>query len=608
MTRVETSCAGSSAVTTGADPLPEPAYPILAVSERSTCKYEILRTVTPRVLRDRYSPQEFHALIVRETDYVELKTGTGSKSLQEALVAFSNTDGGWIFVGVKDDRQVVGRALDQGTDDEIHRTASVDTHNVGRYRIREIRVGDLPVVVVEVSRREDGFTQTSDGRVLVRRGARKKALIGDELWKFASTRTLHRFEGTESGVRLVDVPLEQLAPVCAAYGWDTTDDNLNKRLRERGLLHDGDVLTIAGALVLTDPARTLKASKLVIELRWYDGSGPDFRRRRTVGGSLPQQVDVAAKTVIDELGSDLVVTGVFRRDLPRLPPVVVREAIANAVVHRSYERDQTAIVVEIRPHQVVVTSPGPLPESVTVETMRYAQAARNPSVIGVLRQFGLTEDAGRGVDVMQDVMRDEMLDPPVFEEQGDFVRVTLPIVGPITPQERAWLHDLEERGALDAPGRLLLVHAARREPIDNVEVRGSEVLSTGLSTMPRRLTNADARRITGLDREGARSALHKLRDQGFLTQHGERGGAYYALNPSMIRGVVHGLTDEEIEQLVLDATRGGASLRNEDVRRITGLDSPAANALLRRLTQRGALQRHGEKRGTTYSRPVIDQQ
>lgn len=121
----------------------------------------------------------------------------------------------------------------------------------------------------------------------------------------------------------------------------------------------------------------------------------------------------------EELGSDLVITGVHRRDLPRLPVVVVREAIANAVAHRSYERDQAAIVIEIRPQQVVVTSPGPLPASVTVATMRQAQAARNPSVIEVLRQFGLTEDAGRGVDVMQDVMRDEMLDPPVFEEVGN---------------------------------------------------------------------------------------------------------------------------------------------------------------------------------------------
>jgi ATP-dependent DNA helicase RecG len=562
--------------------------------------------VAPPVLRDHYSAAEFRFLIDRESDRMELKTGAGGKSLQEALVAFSNTDGGLIFIGVDNDRQVVGRSLDQGTDDQIHRAAAVDAHNVGRYRIRQITVGQVPVVVVEVSRREDGFAQTSDGRILVRRGARDQPLIGDDVWRLASSRTLQRFERSSAGVRRGQVDGELLQRVCAAYGWDAAVVDLDDRLRERGLLRDDDELTVAGALVLTDPAQTLNASKLVVEIRWYEGAGPDPRRRMTIGGPLPEQVSTAAQLVIDELGSDLIVTGIHRRDLPRLPSVVVREAIANAVAHRSYERDQSAIIIEIRPHQVVVTSPGPLPEGVTVATMRHAQAARNPSVIAVLRQFRLTEDAGRGVDVMQDVMRDEMLDPPIFEEISDFVRVTLPIKGPITPQERAWLKDLEERGTLEPADRLLLVHATRRHPVTKLERRGGKLLEVGKSTMPRRLTNAEAREITGLGREEARTALKRLCDQGFLTQHGQRGGAYYLLNPTLIQGAAHGMTEEEIEQLVLGAAKQQA-IRNEDVRRLTGLDSTAVGSMLRRLTERGLLERRGEKRGTEYVHTVSDQ-
>ncbi len=559
----------------------------------------------PPALRDHYSAEEFRSLIDREGDRIELKTGAGGKPLQEALVAFSNTDGGLIFIGVDNDRQVVGRSWDQSTDDRINQ-AAVDAHNVGRYRIRQITVDQVPVVVVAVNRREDGFAQTSDGRILVRHGARNQPLIGNDVWRLASSRALRRFERSSAGVRRDQVDDELLLRVCAAHGWDAHAVDLDDRLRERGLLCDDDELTVAGALVFTDPAQTLNASKLVVEIRWYDGAGPDPRRRMAIGGSLPEQVSTAAQLVIDELGSDLVVIGIHRRDLPRLPSVVVREAIANAVAHRSYERDQSAIIIEIRPHQVVVTSPGPLPEGVTVATMRRAQAARNPCVIAVLRQFGLTEDAGRGVDVMQDVMRDEMLDPPIFEEIGEFVRVTLPIKGPITPQERAWLKDLEEWGTLAPVGRLLLVHAARRHPVRKLERRGGKLLEVGESTMPRRLTNAEARKITGLDREEARTALKRLCDQGFLTQHGERGGAYYLLNPTLIQGAAHGMTDEEIEQLVLDAAKQQA-IRNEDVRRLTGLDSTAVGSMLRRLTERGQLERRGEKRGTEYVHTVSDQ-
>ncbi|MGH3929780.1 MAG: ATP-binding protein [Pseudonocardiaceae bacterium] len=154
-----------------------------------------------------------------------------------------------------------------------------------------------------------------------------------------------------------------------------------------------------------------------------------------------------------------------------------------------------------------------MPESVTVATIRHAQAARNPSVIAVLRQFRLTEDAGRGVDVMQDVMRDEMLDPPIFEEIGEFVHVTLPIKGPITPQERAWLKDLEEGGTLKPAERLLLAHAARRQMATRLEFRGGSLLKVGESTMQHRLTNAEV--------------LRRLTERGLLERRGEKRGTEY---------------------------------------------------------------------------------
>lgn len=553
--------------------------------------------MAPPRLRSSYTPTEFAELVARENDQVELKTGTGNKPLQEALVALSNTDGGVIFLGVDDRRNVLGRTLDQGTDDAIHQ-AALDAYNVGRYEVQQVRVDTVLVVAIVVQRREEGIAQTSDGRILVRRGARNQPVFGDDVWQLSAARTLRRFERTSSGVRLDEVPTDRLVEFAERFGLSPDAADLPARLTERGLA-SGDHLTIAGALVVTDPAVALSSAKFSVELRWFrDTEGPDFHRRVTIGGPLPEQVRNAAATITEELGSDVVVTGIHRRDLPRLPIPVVREAIANAVAHRSYEQDQTSVLIEIRPDRLVVTSPGRLPGNVTVDTMREAQAARNPTVIGVLRRFGLTEDAGRGVDLMQDLMQDEMLDPPRFEEIGDFVRVTLPITGPVTTQERAWLKDLEERGTLRPADRLLLVHAARRTPETRTPATGGALFEE--ATVPQQLTNSSARRIAGLDRDEARAALRRLRDLGLLVQHGERGGAYYTLDRALIRGAAHGLTPEEVEQLVLSAA-AERPIRNADVRRITGLDSPAAGVLLRRLAERGRLVRRGERRGTTYS-------
>ena len=52
----------------------------------------------------------FRRLIEREHEQVELKKGAGRRPLQAVLVAMSNTDGGVIFIGIDDDRTVVGPA------------------------------------------------------------------------------------------------------------------------------------------------------------------------------------------------------------------------------------------------------------------------------------------------------------------------------------------------------------------------------------------------------------------------------------------------------------------------------------------------------------------
>jgi ATP-dependent DNA helicase RecG len=287
--------------------------------------------------------------------------------------------------------------------------------------------------------------------------------------------------------------------------------------------------------------------------------------------------------LMEELGSELVVLGLERHELPRLPLVVVREALANAVAHRSYEASGTAVRVELRPTEVKVVSPGPLPAPVTVENIREAQAARNHAVIDVLRKLRLAEDAGRGVDVMQDSMRAEMLDSPTFSDTGHSVVVTLPVRGPVTARERAWVREVERRGEIEPQDRILLVHAARGET----------------------LTNSQARAIAGLDRLDATRALQRLRDAGLLVQQGARGGSSYVLHGSLNPPAGLRLTPEQLHGLVVEmATEGPIS--NADVRARTGLDRAAALRVLDELVAQGRLARTGQRRGTRYLLPALE--
>lgn len=521
------------------------------------------------------SQQEFSDEFPSEGEYVEFKRGISGKDLQNTAVAFSNGRGGVVLIGVADDGTLTGRTLDAGTQDDIHR-AMREARDVGRYSMVQIDVSGRPLVVLAVERRHEGISQTSQGVVRIRRGTRDDALFGADLVRIVNERTTARYETTalaEVTVSAIDPGLR--AELGAALGWRRVS---LERLRAAELVMS-DKLTVAGALyLLRDPGRQLGKAHVEV-LRFPDEATIDYDRREELRGPIHHILNAAVAAVMEALGTELVVLGVRRYELARLPEEVVREAIANALAHRSYEAGGSAVKVELRPGSVVVRSPGGLPEPVTVENIRETNSARNPALIRVLRQFGLAEDAGRGVDVMQDLMADEMLDPPRFTDNGHEVAVELPVRSAVAPVERAWIRELEHRGTLKGSDRIVLVHAARGEI----------------------LTNARVREVLGIDAGAARAALRRLRDEGFLEQRGERGGASYRLNGSLRPPGGLRFSSVELEDVVRGLTEGG-EITNSDVRAATGLDRVEALALLDRLVREGVLARTGQRRGTRYSR------
>jgi ATP-dependent DNA helicase RecG len=526
------------------------------------------------------SQATFRATFPAEGDYVEFKTGLGSNPLQEAIVAFSNSRGGVILFGVDDHGRIVGRERTAGVDNAIH-AVFADVRDPGRYDIRALSVEGTSITVVAVHPRTQGFAQTSSGRALIRTGARNQPLFGDQLLRFLTGRAFQRFEATEVPMDLEQASDDLIDQLAATHGWPKPAEVID-RLTEYGfVVAESGVsrkMSVLGALFLARDPSSL--GKFYIEVFRFPPGTDDYDRREVFAGPLNVQVENATDFIMGELGTEPVVLGVRRYELPRLPRVVLREAIANAVGHRSYELAGTAIRIELRRDEVRIISPGSLPEPVTVANIREAQSARNPDILATLRRFRLAEDAGRGVDVMQDSMQAALLDPPQFVDNIQSVAVALPVRGPVSPVERAWVMEVERRGLIEPRDRILIVHAARGEA----------------------LTNARARDLLGEDALHARQRLHRLRDAGLLEQSGERGGATYQLAGSLVPPTEVRVSAAELEQLVLQMARQGP-VTNSLLRAELGLDRTDALRLLEGLVNRRRLLRVGERRGTHYELP-----
>ncbi len=527
-----------------------------------------------------FSKAAFSRAFPGESDYVEFKSGFSSTVVQETAVSFSNSDGGILWIGVDDAGNLLGKELTGGISANIHQAFN-SVRDSGRYQVVEVDVDDVKLVAVEVARRLQGFSQTADGRVLVRRGARNQPLFGDDLVTFMNKRSLERFDVSDSGISLSAASDSLIADIAATCGWDDPEA-FRERLADHNLTvstPEGVHLTVAGALfLLPDPSDVL--GKAYVEVLRFPGESADYDKRTTFGGPIQGQVEVATDYVMDELGTEPVTIGVHRHELPRLPREVLREAISNGIAHRSYQLSGSSVRIELRHDAVRIVSPGPLPEPVTVQNIRETQAARNVEVIRLLRRYRLAEDAGRGVDVMQDAMQAQLLDPPEFSEDEHQVVVDLPVRGPVTPRERAWILELERQGEIEAGDKVILVHAARGEE----------------------LTNARVRDLLGEDSADVRIRLQRLRDGGFLRQTGSRGGATYFLSDRLAPVDDVRVRPADHRALIMDIAHK-APVNNARVRAATGLDRVQALRLLEELVAEGKLVRSGAGRGTLYASP-----
>ena len=121
--------------------------------------------------------------------------------------------------------------------------------------------------------------------------------------------------------------------------------------------------------------------------------------------------------------------GLEREDRPLVPGKALREAVANAVVHRDYAITGSRVLLEVFRDRIDVTSPGTLPYRVRVENVRAGgnPRSRNELMAHAVLVARLMEQRGRGWPVMRRAMLEfNGTEPEIVQDEGaKFVRVTL---------------------------------------------------------------------------------------------------------------------------------------------------------------------------------------
>ncbi len=203
-------------------------------------------------------------------------------------------------------------------------------------------------------------------------------------------------------------------------------------LQNRGVVAElGGVLhpTLYGVLAFgRQPQSYPQTQNFRVECVAYEGSD----RASTVlqvadaTGRLDEQV---RRTVgwFSSLGRFESYRELVRVDRPLLPRTALREALVNAVVHRDYAIIGSKVLLEVFARDVDVTSPGGLPNHMSVDSVKAGghPRSRNELMANYMLSLGFMEQRGRGWPVMQRSMREfNGTEPSITQgDSGSFVRV-----------------------------------------------------------------------------------------------------------------------------------------------------------------------------------------
>jgi len=351
-------------------------------------------------------------------------------AIVRTAVAFANTAGGSIVIGVKDKTKDVVGIADPLADEE--RLANAFADGICPLLIPDIRIHawrNRQLIVVTVPHSVGPYYIRSEGPdsgVYVRLGSTNRR-AGPELT--AEIRRLARNtffdEQPCSEVNSEDIDFRVASELFAQVSRPLTP---SKR-RSLGLviIQGGREFPSNGAVLLFGRTRGSVFPNATVRCARFLGTDTArFLDQTEIDEYLPTAVDQAVAFIERHTRQGLEIGRVRNRKTPEYPVEAVREAVINAIVHADYSIGGAGTRIAVFDDRIEITNPGLLPFGLTLEAAMSGVSRLRNRVIGrTFRELGLIEQWGSGIGRMMAACSQAGLPMPRFEELGTNFRTTL---------------------------------------------------------------------------------------------------------------------------------------------------------------------------------------
>lgn len=384
-----------------------------------------------------------------ESSSIEVKTGVG-RAVLETLSAFSNHGGGILIVGVSENdgftvvqdfnpkaaRDALTSFCDQLSPPARPEISIVpfESGQVLVAEIPEMEPQDKPCYVTERGLYKGSYIRTGDSE------RRLTPYEVDRIVENKGQPSWDREPVPDASLEDLDVAtLSHYTEKQQAAREKTFADGMPTALRRLQVLRD-DNPTLASLLTMGDYPQQFYP-RLAVTFALYPGTGKGdvtegFRLLDSarITGPIPEMVEEGVRLVEKNMRTAGLIEGVFRKDVPDYPPVAIREALVNALMHRDYSPTAlgTPVQIDMYVDRLQISNPGGLFGGVTAENLGQpgVSTSRNQLLSTFLEDLSFSsggtvaENRGTGIAVMRSATASALMPPPEFSNTLTHFTVT----------------------------------------------------------------------------------------------------------------------------------------------------------------------------------------
>lgn len=268
-------------------------------------------------------------------------------------------------------------------------------------------------------------------------------------------------------------------------------------------------------------------------------------------------------------------TGLIHAEIRAYPTIALREALLNALCHADF-RLPGPILVKQFPARLEISNPGTFVGGISpTNILHHPPVPRNPALVDALAKLRLVNRSNLGIGRMYEAFLIEGKEPPLIQESGETIIVTL------------------HKQDVSAPFRAFVAEETRQGRLPGVD----ELLVLQHLTRHTELETSHAAELCQRAESAMRNTLSRMeRDLGWLQRGGSGRGTYWTLSLPVSRRLQPDARQESVTRIDWESAKtrvlsvlkqrskaGEPGLRNAEIRALTHFDRNQVFRLMREL-------------------------